>query len=239
LKDEGKEEEVKPSLFCRLTKFTDFGTSSLKQLDAVIGPFELELQNMISEKEKEGEETSPWKENSLQALRCAKQALYVCDPDRGWRYFYLAELMSLYLLDEKKLRGFAKATLNEAEEELSLWKKKSVQDLLGKDGVLKEKVDKNQVYLAREILQDYICLVYNNLRIARFQLRILVILALVLIGLSIWILTNLSGQIEINNGFFLSSVGLFGAMGGTVSGIISTSRGTVKGKIPEQLLNSW
>ena len=239
MKEKGKDKEVKHSLFCQLSKITNLRSSSSKQLDAVIGPFKIELENIIDKREKENEKTSPWAENSRQALRCAEQALHLCEADRGWRYFYLAELLSLYLLDEESLRDHAQATLNEAEEELSSWRKKSVQDLLGKDGVLKEKVDANHVYIAREILQDYICFMYTRLHIARFQLTILTPAALVLIGLSIWILTNLSGQIEISNTSLLSSVAIFGATGGTVSGIISTARGTVKGKIPDQLLNSW
>lgn len=172
-------------------------------------------------------------------VKCAKQALYLCEIELGWRYFHRAKLLSLYLLDGEKLQDCAQATLNEAEEKLSRWRKKSVQDLLGKDGVLKNKFDANDVYVALEILHEYFSNTYIKLSIARFQLKILVPVALALIGSSIWILTNLSGQIEINNASLLFSVVLFGAMGGTVSGIISISRGTVRGKIPDQLLNSW
>lgn len=244
MKEKGKEEDAKlldrePSLICRLSKKTNLRSSSCKQLTIRIGPFDVELQNLIDKREKENEETSPWAENSQQALKRARQALNFCEAQLAWKYFYEAELLSLHLLDKKRLRDCAQATLNEAEEKLSGWRKKSVQDLLGKDSVLNKKCDVNHVYAAREILQDYFCDMYIELGIARFQLMILVPMALALVGLSILVLPNLSGQIAINNASLLFSIALFGAMGGTVSGIISISRGMIKGKIPDQLLNSW
>jgi len=228
----------KPAIFCRLKKI--FKSTSHERLDATVGPFELELRNLIDKRTRENKKTPPCAERCLQMVECAKQALHLCEIELGWGYFHQAELLSLYLLDDKNLlRDRAQTTLDEAEEKLSYWRKKTVQSLLGKDGDLKEEFDANDVYTALKILQEHHTNTYIKLSTALFQLKILGPTAVVLIVLSPWILTNLSGLVEISNAFLLLSVILFGAMGGTVSGIITIARRSIMGKIPDQLLSSW
>lgn len=241
--DEIKEENINDVAMREPPKFlwlkNIFKSTSHKRLNAAIGPFKLELQALIDEKVRKKEETSPWAERSLQMLWHAKQALKFCEIDLGWRYFHQAQLLTTHLLDTRKLRNRAQATLNEAEKKLGPWRKKTVQDLLGKDGELKDNFDANDVYDARKILQEHYSNTYIKLSRALLQLAILVPIAALLVASFIWVVGNFSGQIEITNPFLLLSVAIFGALGGTASGMITNVKGSIKGGIPDQLLVSW
>ena len=92
---------------------------------------------------------------------------------------------------------------------------------------------------AGKFCQEHHTNTYIKLRTAQFQLEILAIIAIMPIIALIFLLPNISGQINFYNGALLGSIVLLGIMGGCFSGILSIARGTSKGRIPDQLLDSW
>jgi hypothetical protein len=232
----------KPAFCWSLKKF--FKSTSYKQLDNALDPFEIELHNLISRRQEEGQPISPWAENAMKMLECAKTALSLGEVQLGWGYFYKAELLSLHLMDEKMLLDKAKKVLNRSEERLEDWEKKTVRDLIGQavqGGAwsVREGVRVDEVYSALETIQQHYIDAYTNLDTAMFQLRILATISVVLSLFIIWSLMNYSGQVVANNVFLLLSSVLFGGIGGSVSGIITVANNSRKGDTPTQLLSSW
>jgi hypothetical protein len=68
---------------------------------------------------------------------------------------------------------------------------------------------------------------------------LLIFSSVVLIVLGTLALAYSPTQLAITNLFFLAAVVIFGAIGGTISGLITISRGSTKKKIPDQILSSW
>lgn len=234
----------KPATLWRLKRI--FKSTSHKRLEDEIPTFESELNSLIELRIKDRKNISPWAENSGRMIENAKQALRLCEIEIGWAYLNQAKLLSIYLLDpdDGTLESRAQATLNEAEQKLSSWRKDTVQDLLGKNRVLKGSFDQSKsaradLYTARKILTEHNDNTHVKLSTALFQLKILTLIAFVLVPSCIVTLLNFPGQIAINDAFFLLSVVLLGALGGTVSGMISVARGSSAKSIPDQLLNSW
>ena len=97
-----------------------FKSSSHKRLDSAIEPFELELKQKIKEIFAKGFSDISIRRReaaltALQMIECAKRALSLCEIELGWRFFYQAELISLYLIEDEKdaLKERALATLIE------------------------------------------------------------------------------------------------------------------------------
>jgi vacuolar-type H+-ATPase subunit E/Vma4 len=233
----------KPAIFSGVRRI--FKSASHKRLDTAIEPFELELSQKIKEIEKEDSDKKERLRNAaatcLQMVKCAKRALSLCEIELGWRFLFQAELMSLYLIEDKKdaLRERALATLNEGEEKLDKWRKKTVQKLLGKDGDLKADYTVEDVYRAQKILQEHHTNTYIKLRTAQFQLEILALVAILPIVSLVFLLPRVSGQIGLNNFPLVIAVAMLGVLGGCFSGIFSIARSSNKGRIPDQLLSSW
>lgn len=242
----------KPSLQSRLKKWFKklFWSAEHKRLAETIGPYRDEMEHYICfRKKEENMKADPWWATAVcDLLDKAQNALENGDIELGWRYFGSAELMAIYGLDGLNLRMRAQAILNEAEEKLGSWRKKTVKSLLeGKlEGEPKEKSDGDkdelsgisheEVYYASRILQEYFTNLYRKLRIFRRQLYLLSLVALLaaIIWLSVF-MPSLNGQeIQINNRPLLFSVALFGIMGAAISGMFFVAGGS-PARIPEQL----
>lgn len=230
-----------PAVTWKLRKV--FKSTSHKQLDNTLGPFELELTNLIAVRKKDStKEVSPWAEDALQMLKCAQKSLELGEIQLGWGFFYKAELLSLHLMDDGMLQERATIILNKAEERLDEQEKKNVRDLIGKSekGIWQTKpnVTINEVYSALSIVQKHYIDAYTALDTAMFQLGILAGIALLLSPFIILSLMITPWQKVISNWWLLPAV-LFGAMGGAISGVITTATGLTKEDIPQMLLSSW
>ena len=229
----------KPVIFRDLRK--TFKSSSHRRLDTAIGPFQLELESLIEARVKENKPSYPWAELSTQMADCANQALELGEIELGWKYFLQAELLSVHLLNDESLRDKAQATLDEAREKLKdSWRLMTIQQLLEKSGKNQnDAVGVDDVYAAMKLLQERHSNTYIKISTARFQLMILSLLGVFLIPLAVLILPAIDENVGRTNGLLLISVVILGAMGGVISAFFSVARVRVRGKIPDQLLNSW
>ncbi len=223
-----------------------FKSTSHKRLADEVPKFESELNTLIELRIRGRKNISPWAEESRRMLEGAKQALALCEIQIGWAYLNQAQLLGIYLLnsDDGTLKSLAQATLNEAEQKLSSWRKDTVQDLLGKNRLLEKNLDESTcahayLYTARKILTQHHDNTHIKLSTALFQLMTLALIAFVLVPSCIVALLNFPGQTAINDAFFLLSAALLGALGGTVSGMVSVATGSSGKSVPDQLLNSW
>lgn len=218
-----------------------FKSSSHRRLDTEIGPIELELKGLIEARVKENIPSYPWAELSTQMIDCANQALELGEIEMGWRYLLQAELLSVHLVKKENLKVFAQATLDEAQDKLkSSWRLETIENLFVEYGKLKDDaIDANEVYTAVKLLKEHHSNTYIKINTARFQLEILAIMGFIMIPLAVWILPKIGENVDLTKGAIFYSVVILGAMGGVISAFFSVARVRVRGKIPDQLLNSW
>jgi hypothetical protein len=176
----------------------------------------------------------------MQMIEKAKHALRLCEIDLGWAFLNQAMLFSTYLLNNRdgSLNARAQATLNEAETKLRSWRKSTVQDLLGKNGVLKKHFSYNDLFIARKILTERHDNMHRSRVIALFQLKMLTIFAFVLLPCCVFALL-ITGLLELSNLPLLASIILFGALGGTISSMTTVYKGSSERTIPDKILDSW
>jgi hypothetical protein len=237
-------------LALRVTNFLQ--SESCMRLDASIGSLEAEL-TIWDELSKQKDDTKKVKmyQNAKNNIALAKKASNI---QSAWKYFFRAVCATAYFLEGDDLRNVACATLLESKEKLEDWRRKAVIKLLcDADGNLKkvptdtgsDKADNNtplknhDLYLALDILTEHHNNRYIKIDIAHKQLVLLICSAIVLIILGFLALHYAPPKFEITNSFFLAAVIIFGAIGGTISGLITISRGSTKKKIPDQILSSW
>ena len=250
--------DMKPVKFLKVRQA--FKSSSHRRLYETIGPFEVELKDKITdvlarlskdfEKEidvvkKQAIEQEIDRINrkinaALESLECAKKALGLGEIEVGWRYLFQAELeQSAIVADEPSLKRLAVATLFEAEKKLHSWRLETVQEYLGKKGILRDKIAIGDVYRSRKIMQEHFTNMYMKLHTAGFQLGILITIALFLVIPTTLILPSLGSEVSLSNFGLLIAIVLFGALGGCFSGVFSLSREAGEGSIPDQILSSW
>ena len=103
----------------------------------------------------------------------------------------------------------------------------------------KDPLRKNDVYEALKILTQEFGNSYVKMNIAHKQLEMLIILAIFFVPITVVMVALLPTQPETGNPFFLTTIALFGAIGGIASGMGTISKDSIRGKIPDQLLSSW
>lgn len=248
---QNKEDLIKSTqLASRITSFLQ--SESCMRLNASIGPFEEELTiwDKLSEQKNDTKKGEMYK-SAKNNIADAKKA---CNIQSAWKYFFRAVCATAYLLEGDDLRNVAYVTLLESKEKLEGWRREAVIKMLcDADGNLKkvqtdkvsDKTDNNvnlknhDLYVALDILTEHHNNRYIKIDIAHKQLVLLICSSIVLIILGFLALHYSPPQFEITNSFFLASVVIFGAIGGTISGLITNSRGSTKKKIPDQILSSW
>ena len=214
-----------------------FKSTSYKQLENLIGPFEndlavLEQQAVVK--------TSPWAEKAREKLQCARTALDYCQVQVAWGYFYEAEKLSIHLIEGKnvELRDRSLAIFDRAEEKLSGWRKNTVRHLIGKEdpkgswALKPDPLEIDQVCTALQQVQDHYCDRYTELDQAQLQLGVLTLVGLVLSISLLAFFYYLPGEL-------LVTATLFGGLGGTTSGIITGAVGQSQKDIPDDVLKTW
>ncbi len=240
-------ESCKPSNVRRLRRIIK--SSSHNRLQVAIPRVESQLNTLVELRINENaKQVSPWAEQSFRMVENAKHALRLCEIDLGWAFLNEAILLNTHLLSLKdgSLEATAQTTLNEAETKLSSWRKKAVQDLLGKNGILDSEFGKNEsAYFeladARKILLERHDNFHRDRGVALFQLKILVIIAFFLTSSCIVSLQfiNFAGTLELSSFPLLVSIILLGALGGTISSLMTVYKGSTESTIPDQILDMW
>lgn len=166
----------------------------------------------------------------------AQQALDRVDIDAGWLLLDAARRQELEGLDQSQLRCRAQALRREAAAKLHDWRKEAVLDILkdttGSEGTIEPGCLREAMRIRDEHQQNTHFKVSDQSR----QLSILsittAVILLVVLGRAYWA-----------SGFFdgpsLLAILCFGALGGSVSGMMSVSAQVLKPRIPVQLLSGW
>jgi hypothetical protein len=257
-KEEQTEDDVDitrcSQLASRITSFLQ--SESCMRLNASIGPLEEELETWHNPTQDKDSVEGKWYQNAKNDINKAKKAR---DTQLAWKFLFRAVCATAYLLKGEDLRNVANVTLLESEEKLDGWRKKAVKSALcDENGNLKtvekkksspdersDHADNNStlrnhdVYLALEILTEHHNNRYIKIDIAHKQLVLLIISSVVLIPLGVLALATSPAKFDITNLYFLAAVVIFGAIGGTISGLVTISRVSTKRKIPDQILSSW
>ena len=215
---------------------------TIKRLLSELGPFEIDLRNQMSTIA----DIDPMKikklniiRQSLQLIECAKRELRQVRPQIAWNYYLSARVASSYLLEnDPELRTHALRLWHECDEKLSSWRKKAVQELLTDSNRIKNNLKIEEYHSADKILHDDFCNNAIKREMSHFNLSILSIVCAFSIIAMVALLILIDPQTDLNDPFLIISVAVIGAMGGSVSGVISTGK-NANGKIPERLLTAW
>lgn len=163
----------------------------------------------------------------------------------AWALYYQAELEAYKLLDPLELRGRAGKILFEDTHLLNKNAKQYVRLLIGKDSgngdwKLQDNLSTQNVIQARHRIQDYFNDEYTWLGLTMQMLSILAAVA-VLLTLAIMIaLTGIPEEAAATNLLFWFTIGLFGAVGGSTSGLLGLREAfTSNSGTPERVLNKW
>lgn len=200
---------------------------------------------------KKGQKTSEWSDQIDDLLAQCLQALERRELGIGWHCYKAAQRTYLYMLDEDRKRqsevqSRAIAVRNEAEKKLKgSWRYETIKEYLpdpNEEGTPKYSTDK--IVEASKILDGYHDNVYERLKIINSRLNALTIFIILVI--TIWLIVPESHGLEFSKvvggskipDYFWMTVLLFGIMGAIFSGFIFTSRETLYGKIPFQLLGT-
>jgi len=255
LRDLDKMHNIKSAFGCWTRK--KIKSSSYRRLKASIIPYQAYLENLRDNEqilsqhlgldEQNDDSENPvhknldydWYYAANELMDLAKVALEYCQVEIGWRFFYQAELFSIWGLNPHQLRQIAQSTLQEAGQKLSGWRKDTVLKILVRQGDLRPDLSFSHVYEARKILQEHHSNTHIKLNTARFQLIILLPISLLLIFINLYLLPRVADSIIYSNKTLLYSVVSLGAMSGSLGGIISISRKSSQEKIPQLILNSW
>lgn len=227
-------------------------SASHRRLARAVACYSIELDYLIQRAEEKAEEkakgkhvsTPLWAKAARDLLDNAQKALDDNDTARGWRCFNASQRMELLGLDEPGLQARAQVILREATEKLASWRKQAVEDLLGKGRRIgAQDVEATKVFYASQILHEHYDNLYHKLGAIRRQLAILVLSAFSVLLITILRVVcglPLAGDaVKSEDPQFVVTVALFGVMGACLSGIFSLARGSIGGRIPERLVNSW
>ena len=191
-----------------------------------------------------------WADAALLLLDRAESALAANDPELGWRCFKAATRLELYglsaLPDRNAFTARARHIHREAIEKLTGWRKAVVLDLLGRNAP-DAQLSAERVTSAAQILHEHQDNTYVKLRVVERQLNLLTAGAVVVVAA--WIGAAAAAPFTTTAPFtddaallgswsFVVAVVLFGIMGATLSGLLSTAQGAGSRRIPEQLLDA-
>jgi hypothetical protein len=222
-------------------------STSHKQLELELSPLEGFLQNYIStappaSPPSDGVNTAAF------AISLTQEARAELDNHRvqnAWALFYKAELETYKILDPIEIKGRAGKILFEDTSLLDDNAKQYVRLLIGKDSgngdwKLQDNLNTKDVVQARHRIQDYYNDEYTWLGLTMQMLSILAAAA-VLLTIAIMIaLTGIPNDAPPTNLLFWFTIGLFGAVGGSTSGLLGIRDAfTTKSGTPERVLNKW
>lgn len=259
-------EGLMTKLWMQLARFTKSllpGTSAERsRLEGDILAFERHLDYLVFEKKlgsliKENTGSGSWVDSADKSLEAARKALEDYDFNLGWRCLHKAQSTSLRGLGAEGRKVEAQIILNEARDKLgNSWRKKSIEDLLTKQGELKADISSEELVKADEILIGYLENRYHKIGAFTRHLSLLSFFAAMAIIAFLILLAYPLGNIDLgvltlnnrstgNGGTGLGiftwnlslSIVIFGVMGAIVSGMLS-ARARADARIPDQRISN-
>ena len=196
----------------------------------------MDIENTIESAD--ANKIGPWVDIAKLSLREAEKALENGDIERGWRLLNEAELLAIYGYDDERLKNAAKATLKEAESKLKDWRKEAVQEIL-KDDIIDCGLEAEDLFVAREILKEDNNNMHLKNNLLQNQIVALTMIALICLIVTIFVLPSTPSDSILQNRWYLFIVAIFGALGGSISGVTSINKASKEEKVPEMVLNYW
>lgn len=217
-----------------------FGESAeLRRLKGEILGFEKELDYI---KQRNDMSNSHWAKVTGEMLQKAIKAVDSNELDIGWSCLNKAKSFSILGLKADEIEARAKVTLEQANEKLSSWRKKAIEELLSHKNGIKTNISGDDLFQAHELLNGYYENQYFKIGAFRRQLIVLEFVAAITLGLfAILLFRGFSvesgdHQVVVDLNFAISII-LFGVMGAVVSGMLTMRSGT-GARIPEQKIGN-
>jgi hypothetical protein len=243
--------KCKTSLKSRLQRY--WRSSSARRLAESLSCYSIELKHLIHSA-KDKQEALPWTIPALELLGEARKALGEGDEDRGWRCFLAAQRMELRILsvvNEERFKTRSETIRCEALNKLKSWRNERVESLLApksrKSGGAppegQSELSLEAVYEAAEILHNHFDNDALKRRAGQRQMIQLVAVALaavaVFLALLLWpgFRSELASAPTVQCPALMVTVVLFGVIGASLSGILSTSSDPATVKIPDLLFS--
>ncbi len=226
-------------------------STSQKQLELELSPLEEFLTHYIATNsphpsKADSVDTAKYAQTLAEKARAKLKNRRVQD---AWELFYEAELSQYKLMDRQEIDARAGKILFEDASLLNDGEKKNVRRLIGVasgngDWKLQDNLDVDKVVEARRVVQDYYNDKYTCLALTLQQLSILATVAILLSVVIMFTLTGIPGTISTSisttNLLFWFTVGLFGGVGGSISGLLGLQDAfALNNDIPEKVLNKW
>ena len=205
------------------------------------GDIEYYIKRLEYLKQENHQSDAQWAHHAEELLGSAKVAFRNDNNDLSWRCLDSARSFLFLGMKKDDLKAEAQAICNEAEDQkkkVSSWRKKTIHDFLYCDCKLKEDPQGKDLFNASTILFENHHNRYNKLWRIKRELVILACVAAITIIILLIIIPPLEEARDIDNRFILSVV-LFGVMGASISGILTTARSGADAGIPEQLIGFW
>ncbi|HEY3420859.1 MAG TPA: hypothetical protein VGK23_09930 [Methanomassiliicoccales archaeon] len=182
------------------------------------------------------------------SVELAALKLECCDFESAWSYYYMSERSLLRLdwreneaLDSNYLRIVAESIWAEANAKLEPWKKEKVQKLLFDEKTPKPTYTIEEIVQAKRIIDSHDHNVEYKANSVHWQLDVLGTLTMILLIIAVFVLTTSDLTATLRNLSMLIMICVFGAFGGSISGIFSLSKISMKetAEIPIQSLSGW
>lgn len=224
-------------------------SASAERLMDSLNCYSIELNHLIHLAEEKPMPDKSWAADALALLGEAREALKEGDENRGWTCFHAAQRMELWGLhavnpEWLKLRG--KTIQHEALNKLKSWRKERVK------GILSNVSSTDQRTLSLEAICEVAHILHSHFdneavkrRAGMKQMKLLVFLAVAAVLLWLALLpswdnfqSQLAEEPQVKSAAVLmATVMLFGLMGASLSGILSTFGDPGRVKIPDLLFS--
>ncbi|MBU0966381.1 MAG: NUDIX hydrolase [Proteobacteria bacterium] len=209
-----------------------------QRLSATINSYAMELECRGNIFRGQKSSCEPCIEEAREALRRARQALDdQGDIDGGWKYFFAAQRMEIFSLDQDQLRTKAIVLYNESEK-LTGWRKEAVRDLLA-DVENGAAMNSENVFQAALVIdENYMNQAYKD-GLLRSHVVYLALILLVQISFLSFNFSQIkrvfssATELPLSDDWMFVSVMVFGLLGGTVSAIVSAPTASKSTRVPE------
>jgi len=222
-------------------------SASAQRLMETLTSYSIELGHLIQQAKDNKVEDKSWSTSALALLEEAKEAMKEGDEDRGWHCFLAAqrmELRGLHAVNPVALQLRGQTLHAEAEDKLKSWRKERVQELPSSPAGDQRMMSLEEISEIADLLHRHFENEAVKRRAAGKHLLRLVIVGLTVAGLWLVLLSfspDLRSQMGENPEAWVPrstlAVMLFGMLGASLSGILSTFSDPGKVKIPELLFS--
>jgi hypothetical protein len=226
-------------------------STSQKQLELEINPVREYLEHYVKVNAAfKPEETA--KLNNFQTAKYAQTLIEKAKDELNnrrvqdaWALFYAAQLEQYKLLNNDEIAAQAGIILYQCAPSLDDGAKQNIRRLISKasqDGkwILKDNPSLSDVIEARRIVQNYYNEKYTYLGITLEQLSLLAGIVIVLTVGTIFMVTRIPDNFANTTVLFWLTIGLFGAIGGSISGLLGLQQAfSSTSDMPQKVLNKW